>query len=97
MRANDATQTLESVLSASGLTLDEFRSPDRSQPLFFARMVYANLRHRQGAKTTEIGREINRNHTSVSRMLMMHDIDFKCTPAYAELYRTVDNKLIPAV
>lgn len=80
---------LECVLSASGLSRKRLLSHERTRDVFFARMVYAKIRRDAGVTIERIGKEINRDHSTVSRMIELHNYDFHYTRDYHCLYQNV--------
>ena len=88
MRTISAKLVLDCVIAADGFksTRERVLSPDRRQDVFFVRMAYARIRREMGAKIVQIGKEIHRDHSTVSRLIELHDTDVQYTPAYRDLY-----------
>lgn len=77
------------MLSASGLSRNRLLSQERKREVFFARMAYAKIRRDAGVTVERIGKEINRDHSTVSRMIELHNYDFQYTREYHCLYQNV--------
>lgn len=88
-KKNSIGTILDWVLCESNITKEEFVSDTRMQKIFFARMAYTRIRRDMGAKVVEIGKELNRNHSSVTRMLKNHNTDIKYTPYYRDLFQRI--------
>ncbi|MBO7617332.1 MAG: hypothetical protein J6T22_09460 [Bacteroidales bacterium] len=84
-----ARTVLECVLSVSGLSRKRLLSQERKREVFFARMAYAKIRRNAGVTVEQIGKEINRDHSTVSRMIELHSYDFHYTREYHCLYQNV--------
>lgn len=97
MREVEKVTVLKSVLDASGVSADAFRSLTRKQPVFFARMAYAKIRRDMGVKVEQIGSEIGRNHSTVCYLVKHHHIDFRFTPVYRDMYRRAVAEIMQTV
>lgn len=53
--------TQQAILEVMGVSLDELRSKSRESKVYLARLVYADLRFKQGAKPGVISRELSKS------------------------------------
>jgi chromosomal replication initiator protein len=67
--SRSADQILESVARKHGLTLDDLHSPSRKRTLVAARREAATELRTKGLSLTEIGRLMNRDHTTIMNLL----------------------------
>ncbi|MEG1644020.1 MAG: helix-turn-helix domain-containing protein [Bacteroidales bacterium] len=56
---------IASIEKATGVSLEEIRSPDRRIKFVYARMILSKIIREKGCSLEHIGRIINRDHSTV--------------------------------
>lgn len=76
-----------------GISMDEMKSKVRTRISVECRMIYAKMRHEEGASVVQIARELCHNHASVIYYLYKFPDEIKYNKNFAKMYNSMKDKL----
>lgn len=81
------------IQTAMGVSFDEIRGRSRNRIIIYARQIYAHHARKTGASLTELGNEMEHNHTSALYYLNNYATDYAYTPEFRKYADAVEAAL----
>ena len=84
---------IDSVYKATGVIFYHIKCKSRLRDFVYARMIYAYHRQKQCGCISTVGREINRNHSSIIYYLKKYADDYEFNPEFRKIADLVEGEL----
>lgn len=86
-------EIVEIIASEAGISMKLIFTSLRESEYVFARNIYTKIQKIYGKKLTEIGRDIDKDHTTIIHSLKQFDYRYTLEDGYRELSNKIFNKV----